>query len=103
MSPSRSPKLFFQFADNVVDPTPEYDADNEELVLWGLSGLAGPGKQQSLADFKICLEQMLATLSDEDLNQLWSRSRAMIKYTDARLVRDLLETAISVVSNELKK
>ncbi|MDB5588699.1 MAG: hypothetical protein JWP26_3669 [Devosia sp.] len=102
MTAVQAPKIFFQFADSVVDPAPDYDSSDEERVLWGISAFGGPGRTNSLGELKLCLEDMLARLSDDELNQLWSKSHAMIKYRDPSLARAILQTAVSTIATELK-
>jgi hypothetical protein len=97
----RSPQIFFKFADNVKDPAPDYDSDDVERILWGISAFAGPQRTKSLAELKVCLEEMLAQFSDEELNHLWSRSAATIHYSDPSLTRAILARAVTVIADEL--
>ncbi|KQX39896.1 hypothetical protein ASD04_04390 [Devosia sp. Root436] len=102
MIQSRAPKIFYKFADNVRDATPNYDSSNEEMILWGLSKFYGSNRQAELLELATCLRQMLGgQFTDEELNRFYTASDANIKYSDPSLLRAFLDDAVVIVEREL--
>ncbi|WP_323012988.1 hypothetical protein [Devosia sp.] len=101
---SRVPKIFYKFADNVRDATPNYDSSNDEMIFWGLSKFHGPDREAELMELATCLREMLGgKFTDAELNQFYSASDANIKYNDPKLLRALLEEALTTVESALEK
>lgn len=104
MNRLRVPRIFFRFADNAVDPTPNYDAPNAERIEWGLWTFHGPKRQEDLSELATCLKEMLdGRFTDDELNRFWSASNANIKHVDPRLTRALLEEALTTVERQLDR
>jgi hypothetical protein len=96
------PTIFYKFADNVRDVTPNYDSPNDEMILWGLSKFYGPNRETELRELAACLRQMLGgQFTDAELNQFYMASDANIKYNDPKLLRALLEETLTTVEREL--
>lgn len=98
------PRIFYKFADNVRDVTPNYDSSHDEMILWGLSKFNGPRRETELQELANCLRHMLGgQFTDAELNQFYMTSDANIKYKDPRLLRALLEAALVTVERELSR
>lgn len=102
MIQSRVPKIFYKFADNVRDATPNYELIKRGDDPLGPLQVLRSNRQPELLELATCLRQMLGgQFTDEELNRFYTASDANIKYSDPSLLRAFLDDAVVIVEREL--